>query len=443
MSKERIHRRDKISTINSISYRKTHPFPYALGMLGITIPGQMIGAYLVFFYNDVLGISLTMISLITVFATIWDAINDPLFGYFSDRTRTKIGRRKPWMLISVPLYCISYIFLFSPPLSVRKVFLLVVYFAIFSMFTETLSTIASVNYHSLFPELFIDSKIRTRSNALRQAFQFVGLIVGVTLAPILIERYGYSITATFMILIGMFFYLIAVFSIHERPEYIESEAPTLKESLKAVMANKNFWAVSLTNFFYQASLAILLLSIPYFIKYTLGLSEANAAYLTGAVFITAIPAMYLWVKVIDKLGALTAWRTSLLFLGIAVIPIFSAKSLVFSMIAGVLIGVGIAGVTANIDLIYAKVIDADAKASNLRREGIYFSGFQFIIHFSGLAKSLVLLLVTLIFGFVDGNNPGEHPDLAARFMISVFPALLMAVSFIISFFVRFKEEKQA
>lgn len=430
-----------MSIMNELTYRKTHPFPYALGMLGITIPGQMIGAYLVFFYNDVLGIPLAMISLVKVFATIWDAINDPLFGYLSDRTRTKIGRRKPWMLICIPLYCISYIFLFSPPLSVQKGYLLVVYYAVFSMLTETLTTISSVNYHSLFPELFIENRLRTRSNALRQAFQLVGLIVGVTLAPILIEKYGYSITATFMILVGMFFYLIAAFSVHERPEYIESEVPKLKDSLKAVITNKNFWTVSLTNFFYQASLALLLLSIPYFIKYTLGLSEANAAYLTGAVFITAIPAMYLWVKVIDWFGAMTAWRSSLIFLGIAVIPTFFVDTLVSSMIAGAFIGIGIAGVTANIDLIYAKVIDADAEISNLRREGIYFSGFQFIIHFSGLAKSLVLLLVTLIFGFVDGNNPGEHPDLAARFMMSVFPAILMAVSFILSFFVKFKDEK--
>ena len=55
----------------------------------------------------------------------------------------------------------------------------------------------------------------------------------------------------------------------------------------------------------------------------------------------------------------------------------------------------------------------------------------------------MLLLVTLIFGFVDGNNPGEHPDLAARFMMSVFPAILMAISFIISFFVKFKDEKES
>ncbi|HOP24971.1 MAG TPA: MFS transporter [Defluviitoga sp.] len=427
--------------MNSLSYRETHPFPYALGMLGITIPGQMIGAYLVFFYNDVLGIPLTMISLVTVFATIWDAINDPLFGYLSDRTRTKMGRRKPWMLICIPLYCICYILLFSPPPKVQKGYLLVVYYAIFSMLTETLTTIASVNYHSLFPELFIDDKKRTRSNALRQAFQLVGLIIGVTLAPILIERFGYAKTATFMILVGMFFYFIAALSVHERPEYLDSEVPTLKESLKAVMKNRNFWTVSFTNFFYQASLALLLLSIPYFVKYTLGLSEANAAYLTGAVFITAIPAMYLWVKIIDWFGAMTAWRASLLFLGIAVIPTFFVESLISSMIAGAFIGIGIAGVTANIDLIYAKVIDADAEASNLRREGIYFSGFQFIIHFSGLAKSLVLFLVTLIFGFVDGSNPGEHPDLAARFMMSVFPALLMGVSFIISFFVKFNDTK--
>ncbi len=58
------------------------------------------------------------------------------------------------------------------------------------MLTETLTTIASVNYHSLFPELFIENRLRTRSNALRQAFQLVGLIVGVTLAPILIENMG-------------------------------------------------------------------------------------------------------------------------------------------------------------------------------------------------------------------------------------------------------------
>lgn len=427
--------------MNEKSYRKTRPLLYALGMLGTMIPGRMIDTFLVFFYNIELGIPLAKISLITLFATIWDAVNDPLFGYLSDRTRTKIGRRKPWMIVGMPLFCLSYIMLFSPHKLVQNTTSLIVYFAFFSILTETLRTIIDVNYYALFPELFIEEKSRTHVNALRQAFQIVGMIIGVTLAPIMIQAYGYTITATFMVLIGMFFYAIATFSSHERPEYTESQIPSLKETLKAVGKNKNFWAVGFSNFFFQASSALLLLSIPYFVKYALELSEGNAAFLTAAVFVSAIPAMFLWTWLINKFGSLKTWRVSLIFLGISLVPFLFVHTLIVSMVAGIFTGVVLAGVIINIDLVFSKVIDIDSKVSNLRREGMYFSALQFIVHLSGLAKSLVLLLIAAIFGFVDANNPGTHPDIASRFMLSFFPAVLMLVAFIISFFVDFNDSE--
>jgi len=111
------------------------------------------------------------------------------------------------------------------------------------------------------------------------------------------------------------------------------------------------------------------------------------------------------------------------------------------MVAGIFTGVVLAGVIINIDLVFSKVIDIDSKISNLRREGMYFSALQFIVHLSGLAKSLVLLLIAAIFGFVDANNPGAHPDIASRFMLSFFPAILMLIAFIISFFVDFNDSE--
>ena len=85
--------------LNAAGFRRTNPVIFALGMFGLTIPSQMFSAYSTYFYNQEMLLSLQMISLGTVFYTIWDAFNDPLFGFLSDRTRTRFGRRKPWLLI--------------------------------------------------------------------------------------------------------------------------------------------------------------------------------------------------------------------------------------------------------------------------------------------------------------------------------------------------------
>jgi GPH family glycoside/pentoside/hexuronide:cation symporter len=309
------------------------------------------------------------------------------------------------------------------------------------MLLETMGTVTGTNYHSLFPELFKSGKARTSANALRQALQLVGMIIGVSMTPMLADQFGYTTTAAFLTVLGMSLLLICTLGSHEDPNYIATETPGLKESLKAVLGNRNFWKVSFANFFYQATAGLLLAAIPYYVKYALSLKDADATYLTAAVFVTAIPAMLLWAKLINKFGALKMWRIALAFLGVSVIPLFFSATLVTSMVLGAFVGIGISGVTANIDLINAKIIDEDAAASGLRREGIYISAISFVIRFSGFAKSLIFLLITLFFGFVDSTNTGSNPGMAARFMFSVFPVLLMTISFMISRFVRFEADK--
>lgn len=419
--------------------RLAHPFRFALGMLGITIPGQMYSAYASFFYNDRMGLPLTMISLGMVFYSIWDAVNDPLLGYLSDRTRTRFGRRKPWLLVAAPLFALFFILFFSPPdnLSVSG---LTVYFTALLMLTETMGTITGTNYHSLFPELFKGKDERASANALRQALQLVGMIIGVSLTPVLTSALGYSHTAILLGLLGMGLLVFCTLGCREDPAHSTEETPGLIDSFRTVLSNRNFWLVSGTNFFYQATVGLALAAIPFFIKYALELDGLYATVLSGVVFVLAIPAMAGWAALIRRHGALRVWRWALCLLAVAFVPMFFAHHIVVAMLGGALIGLGIAGVTANIDLINAKIIDADRERTGLAREGIFNSTISFVIRFSGLMRSLVFLLVSVWFGFVDGADPGHNPGMAARFMMSLFPVIFMVISAFISRFVRFEEE---
>ena len=85
---------------------KNSPIVYGLGTLGLTSTAQAFSGYYLFFYVDVLGLAVTLAAIVNVVYAIWDAVNDPLVGYLSDNTRTRWGRRRPWLLVGLPFYVV-------------------------------------------------------------------------------------------------------------------------------------------------------------------------------------------------------------------------------------------------------------------------------------------------------------------------------------------------
>ncbi len=272
------------------------PWRYSLAMFGLSIAGYMYVTYGTFFYTETIGLSMKLIALGNVLYAVWDAFNDPIAGYLSDRTRTRWGRRKPWLLASVPVFVLSSILFFSPPASLGTGVGLAVYFTVFLMLTETGNTISTVNYHSLLPELYRDEKRRNQANALRQAMQLVGMIIGVSLVPMITAAIGYRATALALGLLSGALILYSILGCRERSEFSQSEQPGLLASLKALATNANFWLVSVSHFFYQSTSGLLLAGIPFYIKYALQLPDSNATFLSAAVFVSAIPSMYLWYR---------------------------------------------------------------------------------------------------------------------------------------------------
>jgi GPH family glycoside/pentoside/hexuronide:cation symporter len=135
------------------------------------------------------------------------------------------------------------------------------------------------------------------------------------------------------------------------------------------------------------------------------------------------------------------WRVALITLAAAFIPLYFANSLITGIAFSALVGFGFAGVITTMDLIGARIMDEDTQRYNLRREGIIASAMGFMNRLNGLFTSAAFYLVAVLFHFESGLKPGEQPDQAARFLLTVFPLLLMIISFIFSFFIHFDERR--
>ena len=410
-------------------------FNYAIGMFGTSIPINMLKTYAAIFYVDRLGLTTPQFALILFVYTFIDVLDNPVYGFLSDRTRTKWGRRRPWLVIGTPLLVLGLIAFYSPP-DFFEGNALLAYAMSFYIFTGTIDSVINANYGALFPELFTDDASRAKTNALRQAFQLVAMIISIALTPIVTNALGYSTTAIIYGALGGVVILYMALTAREKEVEPSEEKPRLWDSIKTIVTNGNFWIAGLTNAFYSAAMSLVLAGLPFFVKYTLQIPDAQSTILFASVLLIAIACVVLWAWLVRKFRLIPVWRVALGALAVSFIPLFFASDLVSAIIGSVLVGFGFAGVITTMDLIGARIMDEDTQKYNVRREGIYSNALGFMNRLSGLFTSLAFLLLFRLFGFESGENPGTQPGTASRFLLTVFPMVMMIVSLGFSFFLK-------
>jgi len=413
-------------------------FNYAIGMFGTSIPINMLKTYAAIYYVDSLGMTTVQFSIMLLIYTFIDAADNLVYGFLSDRTRTRWGRRRPWLVIGTPLLVLFFIAFYSPPTFLAGNSI-VVYCMLFYILTGTLDSVINANYGALFPELFRDDTSRANVNALRQAFQLVAMIISIALTPMVTKAIGYSLTSILYGLLGGAVILYMTFTSQETKISADEIKPQLWDSILNLITNLKFWVAGLANAFYSAAMSLVLVSMPFFVKYALGLSESQTTFLFAAVLLIAIGCVAIWARWVKKYSLMPVWRASLIILAIAFIPLYFANSLITGIICSALVGFGFAGVITTMDLIGAKIIDEDTQKYNLRREGIISNALGFMNRMNGLFTSLAFYLVYFLYQYESGANPGPQPDQAARFLLTIFPPILMVISFIFSFFIDFEK----
>ena len=417
-------------------------FNYAVGMFGMSIPINMLKTFAFTYYVLQKGVTTTQWAMMMLIYTFIDAADNPIYGFLSDRTRSRWGRRRPWLTIGTPLLILGLIAFYNMPafLAGNSLF---AYCMLFYILTGTLDSVLNANYAALFPELFPSDASRAKANALRQAFMLLGMIISIALTPVVTKLLGYGLTSILYGLLGGATILYMTFTCREREPEPEEAKPGFWKAIKDLLTNWKFWIAGFVGAFYSATMTLVLASVPFYVQYGLGLSSGQSTFLLGAVMLIAIGGVAVWAWLVKKFSVMPVWRAALIVLAVTFIPLYFANSLVTAILFSAIVGFGFAGVITTMDLIGAKIMDEDTEKHHLRREGIIANALGFMGRLSGLFTSAAYLLVSKIYLFQSGDNPGPHPDAAARFLMTIVPPVLMVISFAFSWFINFNKKENA
>lgn len=420
--------------------RDPSPMMYAFGMLAIMIPTQAFNSFHSYFYVEKLGLGLGLATLARTIYLIWDAANQPLFGYWSDRTNTKYGRRKPWMIGAIPVFMLSFIMIFSVPGTiVEQEQRLFAWFLAALILFEAAATVLWVNYGALFPELFRGNRLRAKASAVQQGYQVAALLIGSALTPILYEALGFSSMSVIYALVFALLMLIFLMTTREDEEARSAAPLKMGEAFRATLRNQPFWLFNIANSFAQTVNGLLGSMIPFYAKYVLKIPEGQVTVLMASIFVSVIPLVAVWYGLVRRMDPVKGWQMSLAAYGLSVIPLWFGSGLWGGVAAGILVGFGLAGFLVTPPIVSSIIIDLDAERTGRRREGIYTAVAGFITRSSGLVSALAFLIVGLLFGYESGDNPGPNPEMTFRVLISAVPFCLLACSVLVSLFVKLEE----
>jgi Na+/melibiose symporter and related transporters len=412
---------------------------YALGMFAMMIPSHAFSLYYSYYYVDTLGLGLGLATLARTVFLIWDAVNQPLAGYFSDRTNTKYGRRKPWIVTSVPLFMLTFIMIFSVPEGLKdSQYGLFVWFLVALILYEAVATILWVNYGALFPELFRGNRLRSKASAVQQGWQIGAILLASVLAPMLLDGVGISMMSVVLAAAFGLFMLLCMRFVRESEEARQTPRMKLGEAFRSTLRNKPFWILNISNSFAQTVNGLLTSMIPFYAKYVLRIPDAQVTLLLASIFVSVIPLVAVWYWIARRLQPVHAWRLSLLAYALSVIPLWFGKGLAGGIAAGVIVGFGLAGFLVTPPVVNSLIIDRDFEETGRRREGVYTAVSGFITRSSGLISAVAFLIVGSMTGYESGDNPGDDPERTFRILISLVPFILLAIAFLLSWFMKLK-----
>jgi glycoside/pentoside/hexuronide:cation symporter, GPH family len=430
----------QLSTAQPIAAQNS-PIAYGLGSFGLESLYKVFAGFYVFYYTDQLGLAVAMVAMINVLYGIWDALDDPLAGYLSDNTRTRWGRRRPWLLTGLPFYVGTLVLVYAVPKPFLQGNALFWYaLAIFLLF-EAAYTIMSVNYAALFPELFQGFRERARASSYYQGLSMLGELVGFAIPPIIYAKYGFVPMAISVGGVTGIILFLGIIRNKEDPNALKAPPLGLKDAFGDVLKDRPYLLFTIAVTFLMFVTGVYTLATPFWVKYTLAARPQITSLIFSIVFIVAVLSVFIWSRLVRVLRIKRTWMLSVGVGAASAIILGLASNLVVGAIGAALVGVGMGGIQVCRQMIMAGYVDQNLKRSGYRREGIYYSLLRTIGKLSKILESLALVLLSLLFGYVSGENPGPQPGNAFRFLISVFPLVFIIIAWIISSRLTFENEQ--
>ncbi len=410
---------------------------YSSPVLGVFMAGMLVNFYLLKFSTDVLLIGPATIGTLLLAARIWDAVTDPAAGWLSDRTRTSIGRRRPWFLGSAIPLGLSIVMLWSPPESLTGSALTFWVGAAILLF-YTAYTAFRVPHIALGAELSRGYHDRTRVFGIMQAVESLGMLSAAAVLAFLENAEDPRHVARLVALaIGAFattLVLFAAWKVRERAEFQGRGGPNPWRSFADVLANPHSRILIGVFFLEQLGFAALVALMPYLSDYVVVTPGRTGLYLFGAIG-SALLSIPIWVYLSRRLGKKPVWMFSIAVKTILFGMAFFLGEGDFIPMLIIAIGFGLMNGSGAVigPSLKADVVDWDEAQTGERKEGSYFAAWNFVQKAAGGVAIWMIGIMLATTGFVPNVVQSEETVLGMMLLASAAPAALHLVALLLMF----------
>jgi GPH family glycoside/pentoside/hexuronide:cation symporter len=414
---------------------------YGAGDLGFSMNNSIITAFFSVFMVTVVGMPPGLVAIIFIIGRSWDFVNDPIIGHLSDRTRTRWGRRRPFLLFGAIPFGLSFVLLWlGPDLNQTG---LVIYYSLAYIVYEALATTVYMPYFALTPELTEDYDERTKLTSFRMMFNIIGSLTAYIL-PLLIIGNDWT-KATQQGVITMAFVSAAIASIpllgvffgtREKKEFQRESLPKFLPSLKSAFKNRPFVFGAMMYLFTWMTIIVVESNLQFFIIHIVE-RQSQSMIIMVSIFVTAIFALPIWNWISKNwnkryayIGGVAFWAVVMMLL------IFMSPETPFWLILILCVMAGI-GVSAAQVLPWAIIPDAiewEEWHTGERHEGMFYSLITLLGKVGMAIAQPFGLLILQLSNFQEGQGVVQPPSalLGVRLVIGPLPALLLVSGIIMA-----------
>ena len=423
---------------------------YGLGAVGKDMVYALSASYIMYYYQDILGLSATFVGFILMIARVFDAANDPFMGVVVAKTNSRWGKFRPWLFTGTILNAFVLYALFAAPAVSGKA--LMIYFAVMYILWGVTYTMMDIPFWSMIPAVTSTTKDRENLSVVGRTSAGVGyaLINVFTVMAVSklgggIERTGFRLFALIIAILFVIFILFTCFTIREQKEE-NMQTTSVKEMFKALFNNDQAIVTVVTIVLINSALYITSNLLIYFFKYDIGGTTWKDAYtlftsvggisqILGMMVVYPILRSKLSNTIIFKLSLCLAIFGYAFLLALCLLGYSSVLTML--MVPGVMIFVANGILTVLTTVFLANTVDYGEVKTGHREESVIFSMQTFVVKAaSGLAVfitgvSLDLIGLTSKDGLGEGIPTFSSPLLGLRLLMTILPMIGLVLALVL------------
>lgn len=425
------------TAVGPVRLSRSYKVIWGLAALGNSTISGTFAALLTIFYQDYLGLDKNLYGLAWIIYGIWNAVNDPLFGYITDSTRTRLGRRIPYMRFTAPFLALAFILVWLAPSKAGDQAVFWWMLATMLLY-DTCYTIIGLVYSALLPEVTESDAERNSLQISSSLFGLLGTLLGFIIPDFFRPKAGASpsflplqVSMVVIAILAMLLILATTLKVKERREFTVVDKPLpLGKAIQYTFKSRAFIFLVLANFM-SILMQALILAIMFYVADYIGVSTM---VLLASLFIPLVIGVPITTWFRARLGVVQTLQMLLVIAAVGLILVAIVPAQLIPVCVA-LSGFGLSGPQTLTNVLFAQVADEDELHSGVRREGSFFGVNAMITKPAQSVANVLIAFILASTGFITREANGgvifHNQSAQATFGIKALFGLVPGVALLI------------